>query len=82
MDVIVAGKENELIAQKDVQLIVKSGHTGKVLIRGSERLGIFNSSGETHVGFWLPSVGCESLIVVASIGKSSKIVTLPFKCGE
>jgi hypothetical protein len=80
--VAVSGSSSTSGVNQVVNLVVKSAQTDKVLARYTARLGLFSSQGESHVGFWLPSVGCEPLTLSASIAKSSKMISLPFKCGE
>ena len=82
VDVAVTGTSNTFGRDQVVDLVVKSRSTGKVLQRRKGMLGIFGPSGVTHVGFWLSPIGCESLVITASIAKSSKELTLPFQCGE
>jgi hypothetical protein len=82
VDVVVSGPRNTFGGKHVIRLAVKSERSGKVLERSMGRLGIFGPSAETHVGFWLPSVGCEPLVITASIAGNSKTLVVPFRCGE
>ena len=68
--------------QQFVKLIVKSKRNGKILVIRQERVGLFNSSGETHIGFWLSAIGCEEIDISASINEQVKKISIPFRCGE
>lgn len=80
--VVVKGVKNTYGRNQAVELVVQDERTGKVLERHRGRVGIYGNAGVTHVGFWLPYVGCESLVITASIAGNAKTRTVPFKCGE
>ena len=82
VDVAVSGVAKTYVAKQTVDLVVTNKRTGKVVERQRGQTGIFGLSGETHVGFWLRSVSCDPLVLVASTAGSSKSQTLPFRCGE
>ncbi len=82
VDVVVSGTVDKFDRKQLVELVVKSERTGRVLERRKGTLGLFGPSSETHVGFWLSSVGCEPLVITASIAGNSKVLTVPFRCGE
>lgn len=82
VDVVITGSSKSWNVGRFVTLTVKSDRTGKVLVRMKSRLGGAGVSGESHVGFWLPQIGCEPLELVAQVAGSSKTRKLPFKCGE
>jgi len=82
VDVVVRGEGDMFVGTKAIELVVKSQRSGKNVARYRAQLGSFSPSGETHVGFWLPAIGCEPLIITASLSGKSKAVVLPFKCGE
>lgn len=82
VDVTVSGPPRAYVARQSVGLVVTNERTGKVIARLRGHVGIFGPSGQTHVGFWLSSVGCDPLALVASTGSSSRSQSLPFRCGE
>lgn len=82
VDVVIIGSSKSWKVGRVVTLVVKSERTGKVLSRMNTRLGVAGDSGESHVGFWLPQIGCEPLELVAQVAGSSKTRKLPLKCGE
>lgn len=82
VDVAVAGSAGKFVAGQLIHLVVTNNRTGKVVHRLTGRTGVFGPAGRTHVGFWLPAVGCDSLLLVASTAGSSKSQSLPFRCGE
>lgn len=82
VDVTVSGAAKTYVARQTVNLVVTNKRTGKVVERLTGQTGIFGPSGNTHVGFWLRSVSCDPLVLVASTASSSKSQALPFRCGE
>lgn len=82
VDVAVRGAPNSFVEASAVHLHITSKRTGKVIDKLTSSVGSFGSSGESHVGFWLHSIGCEPLILSASTEDSSISLTLPFRCGE
>jgi hypothetical protein len=82
VDVTVSGVPKTYVAKQAVDLVVTNKRTGKIVDRQRGKTGIFGPSGETHVGFWLRSVSCDHIVLVASATGSSKSLTLPFRCGE
>lgn len=82
VNIVVSGAAKTYIPKQVVNLVVTNERTGKVVVRQRGQAGIFGPSGVTHVGFWLRSVNCEPLVLVASIAGSSKSLRLPFRCGE
>ena len=82
LDVIIVGQSNSAGNNQKIELVVKNDNTKKIRYRFFMKVGSFGANAEAHVGFWLPSVGCEPLSVKATISKASKSINLPFKCGE
>lgn len=82
VDVVITGKANSFFKNQKVKLIVRDIDSRRVLYNFTATEGSFGANGVGHVGFWLPSVGCESLTIKAIILKNSKTINLPFKCGE
>ncbi len=81
---VVSGDPGSYKKWAYVKLIVTNAHTGKIVSQQRKQLGIFSSEGQFHVAFWLLQTGCVPLHLVASLGDKtkSKVVTLPFQCGE
>ena len=82
VDVTVSDTAKTYVERKAINLVVKNKRTGKIIERLRGYTGIFGPSGSTHVGFWLRSVNCEPLLLIASTEGSSKSQALLFKCGE
>jgi len=82
VDVTVSGTAKKYGERRTVNLIVKNKRTGKIVERLRGHVGLFGPAGSTHVGFWLRSVSCDPLILIASTSESSKSQVLPLKCGE
>jgi hypothetical protein len=82
IDVVVTGPIKNWKSGRVITLIVKSDRTGRVLSRMHSKLGVPGPSGESHVGFWLPEIGCEPLKLVAQVGINSRTRKLPLRCGE
>lgn len=82
IDISIVGKPKSFVSKQFVELRVLNQRTGKVVTRQRGRTGTFGPDGQTHVGFWLSSIGCEPLVLVASVAGSTNSLTLPFRCGE
>lgn len=81
VDVVVRGSAKANKAN-GLRLVVKNGKTGVTLKRQQASIGIPDSNGKTHVGFWLADIGCQPLTIIASTSHSSKTTNVPFACGE
>jgi hypothetical protein len=82
VDVVVEGTAGSFDPKWVVQLVVKESGSGKVIARASKHVSVLSNAGISHVGFWLPYTGCESLDIAASVGKASMKNHVAFNCGE
>jgi hypothetical protein len=82
VDVAIAGPSEGRRPALRIEFLVKHAETGKVLMRRRAIAPHVGPTGRTHVGFWLPAIGCEPLTLIASAKGSSKSIHLPFRCGE
>ncbi len=84
VDVVVAGTPGEYRTTWGIDLVVKSGTTGKVLSKQSSDVGVLSGAGQYHVGFWLKNTGCERLRIQARVKGTNKWTetVVPFACGE
>jgi hypothetical protein len=80
----IQGKPKTYAKGKTVELKIVSEGQKKSTTRQVSRLGLFDSEGKQTIGFWLPSTGCRSLVLAASLAGTSNSVekVIPFKCGE
>lgn len=84
VDVVVEGEPGSFNPDRRVELVVSDSSSGKVILEQSSEIGVLNSSGKYHAGFWLPKTGCQPLRVRARIvgTKTFKAISIPFSCGE
>ena len=84
VDVTVEGEPGSFEPDLRVELVVSDASSGQVVLRQSGEIGVLNASGTYHTGFWLPKPGCQPLRVRARIvgTKASKVISIPFSCGE
>ena len=84
VDVTVEGEPGSFEPKARVELLVLDASDGKLLQTLSNGVGVLNSAGKYHVGFWLPKTGCDALKLRARIAgsKASRTLSVPFECGE
>jgi len=84
VDVRVQGEPGAFVANSRVNLVVSDSATGKVLQDQTAEIGVLDTAGKYHAGFWIPKTGCVPLRLRASIvgSKAAKTIAVPFACGE
>ena len=84
VDVTVTGEPGSFEPKARVNLVVTDQSTGRQLQAQSAEIGVLDTAGKYHVGFWIPKTGCVPLRLRASIAgsKAEKTLAVPFACGE
>jgi hypothetical protein len=81
----LAGEAGSLEPFRKVALTV-TGKKGRVVLKQSVPLGIFNAEGKYFVAFWIYETGCEALSLSARVTGQSPAAktdaTIDFLCGE
>jgi len=67
-----------------VEINVVAGDAERVILHERRTIGMFNSAGLSHIGFWLSNIGCEKLTITVRIAKTMRTLSsaVPFRCAE